>query len=97
MCPAQTEIKHAPCSPAMLAGTILDAWLCGDRLRLTAELDRTLRLSPSESRDVESDQMEILKTIAGRMRCGTNLFVPRSSNPRIGLWVDLLQHISRPQ
>jgi hypothetical protein len=38
--------------------------------------------------------MEILTGIACEMRAQEDLFAPRTANARIGVWMDLLDHLS---
>jgi hypothetical protein len=43
---------------------------------------------------VESDRMEILTGIACEMQTHADLFAPRTASARIGVWMDLLDHLS---
>jgi len=46
------------------------------------------------SEGAEGDRIEILEGIAGEMRSHTDLFASRNENARIGVWMDLLDHLS---
>ena len=82
------------CPAAMLARSILDVWLSGDRCRLRLELERVTSMPLPSDVDDQSDRLELLKSIAGRMAESTDLFAPRRASPRIGAWLDLLDHLS---
>jgi hypothetical protein len=84
------------CSSGLLATMLLDAWLSGDRCRLLWELDRVASWSPVSGDGAESDRMEILTSIVSEMRAQSDLFAPRTANTRIGVWMDLLDHLSDP-
>jgi hypothetical protein len=78
---------------------LLDVWLSGDHARLRQELDRVSRDSLIScdliSRDEdEDDRVELLKSIAMRMKESPDLFATRGENPRVGVWFDLLHHLS---
>jgi hypothetical protein len=72
---------------------LLDAWLSGDRYRLSGELDRMAAL-PLPGDGAECDRMEILTSIACEMQAHADLFAPRTATARIGVWMDLLDHLS---
>lgn len=42
----------------------------------------------------EGDRVELLKSIALRMKESPDLFATRSESPRVGIWFDLLHHLS---
>ena len=82
------------CSSQLLAAMLLDAWLSGDRYRLLWELDRMAALPPASRRrrrmrpDGNSDQHRV------RDAAQADLFAPRTASARIGVWMDLLDHLS---
>jgi hypothetical protein len=78
----------------LTAIVLLDAWLSGDRYRLLSELDRVAALPSVTVDDAECDRMEILTGIAREMQAHADLFAPRGVSPRIGVWMDLLDHLS---
>jgi hypothetical protein len=87
----------AASDPGSLAGTILNSWLSGDATGLSRVLDEVVSLPSSfgpPSRGAGDERMEILRSVAFRMRQDNNLFTPRSLNPRAGSWLDLLRHFS---
>lgn len=89
------------CPAAVLAKSLLDVWLSGDRARLHQELDRVSLISCNEMPGDEDadDRVELLKSIAMRMKESPDLFTAgignaRDENPRAGAWFDLLHHLS---
>jgi len=76
------------------AQSLLRAWVCGDLPRLRAELDRSTFLFPISDTHAESEQLELLKSVAGQMRNCRDLYAERSSDPQLGLCVDLLVHLA---
>jgi hypothetical protein len=81
-------------SSRFLAETVLDAWLSGDRYRLLWELDRVTTIPRTAPDGAECDRMEVLAGIADEMRNDSNLFASRFANARVGVWIDLLSHLS---
>jgi hypothetical protein len=79
------------CPAAVLAKSLLDVWLSGDRARLHQELDRVSLIAGDEDVD---DRVELLKSIAMRMKESPDLFAARDESPRAGAWFDLLHHLS---
>ena len=76
------------------AQALLQAWVCGDLPRLHAELDRSTFLSTGAGSRPGSEQLELLKSVASQMRCCRDLYAERSTDPRLGVCVDLLMHLS---
>jgi len=76
------------------AQDLLRAWVCGDLPRLLAELDRSTFIPLSADGRRESEQLELLKSVACQMRCSPDLYAERSTDPRLGLCVDLLMHLA---
>lgn len=87
-------LPKASCLSRLLAATLLDAWLSGDRYRLAWELERMSVMPQIPADGAEWDRMEILTSIAREMKTHSDLFAPRSVNARIGVWVNLLAHFS---
>jgi hypothetical protein len=85
----------------LLAAKMLNCWLSGDHYRLSRELDEMLYLplqaEGGHEGDDEGDRVEVLRSMAHRMKADGELFAPRNSNARVGLWIDLLDHFSRPR
>ncbi len=84
------------CPAAVLAKSLLDVWLSGDRASLHRELDRVSLLPADEDAD---DRVELLKSIAMRMKESPDLFDAgdcnsHAENPRAAAWFDLLHHLS---
>ena len=87
------------CPAAALAKSLLDVWLSGDHGRLHQELDRVSRVSLIPRDEEEDDCVELLKSIAMRMKESPDLFAAgtvnlRDESPRAGVWFDLLHHLS---
>ena len=83
-----------PCQAAVMARSLLELWRSGDQPRLLSELEHvSLAPEPAEQND-ESDRIDLLKCMAWRMKEAADLFAPRSESPRIGIWLDLLDHLS---
>ena len=88
-----SSLQYA-CPVSDLARSLLNVWLSGDRYRLRLELDRVTQMPISAEPDEEWDRVELLKSLAQRMREASDLFTPRSESPRIGVWLDLLHHFA---
>jgi hypothetical protein len=82
------------CPAAALAKSLLDVWLSGDHARLRRELDHVSRVTRVADNEDEDDRVELLRSIAVRMKESPDLFAARAENPRIGIWFDLLHHLS---
>jgi hypothetical protein len=76
------------------AQSLLRAWVCGDLPRLRAELDRSTFLFPTTDAHPECEQLELLKSVASQMRNCRDLYAERSTDPKLGLCVDLLVHLA---
>ena len=76
------------------AQTLLRAWVCGDLPRLQAELDRSTFIFNGADTHPDSEQMELLKSVACQMRTCRDLYAERSTDPKLGLCVDLLVHLA---
>ena len=70
------------------------AWVCGDLPRLRAELNRITFVFPAPAGRPDSEQFELLKSVACRMKGCRNLYAERSTDPQLGLCVDLLMHLA---
>lgn len=80
--------------PALLAKSLLEVWLSGDRYRLRLEVEKVFTTPGSSESDDEWDRIELLRNIAWRMRESSDLFAPRNESPRAAAWLDLLDHLS---
>jgi len=89
-----TKPEFHPQSSRSLGRAMLDAWLCGDRPRLSQNL-RAVNSMPIRSADAaETDRLETLKAIAERMWLVPDLAASRAEDPRIGSWLSLLDHLA---
>jgi hypothetical protein len=75
------------------AQALLQAWVCGDLPRLKAELDRSTYI-PLAGCYAHDEQLELLKSVAGQMRTSPDLYAERTTDPQLGLCVDLLMHLA---
>lgn len=78
---------------ARQAQALLRAWVCGDLARLQAELDRSTFFTPADGHP-DSEQLELLQSVACRMRGCRDLYAERTTDPQLGLCVDLLMHLA---
>ena len=79
---------------ACRADALLRSWICGDSARLQLELDCTLNTWWPADNNMDRYLLELLKVIAHGMRNCPDLYAPRSINPVVGVYLDLLQHLS---
>jgi hypothetical protein len=86
--------SHPPSLAVRQAQSLLRAWVCGDLPRLRAELDRSTFILPPSDSHPESEQLELLKSVASQMRNCRDLYAERSTDPQLGLCVDLLVHLA---
>ena len=83
-----------PSVAARQAQELLRAWVCGDLLRLQAELDRSTFLCRAAEGHPDGEQLELLKSVALQMQCCPDLYAERTMDPQLGLCVDLLMHMA---
>jgi hypothetical protein len=86
--------SYAPTLVVQQAHSLLRAWVCGEMSRLEAELDRSVFISLSGEGDPQDEHLALLKSIAFQMKSCQNLFAERTSDPQLGLCVDLLVHLA---
>jgi hypothetical protein len=61
---------------------------------LHAELDRSTFLSAVCEVHRDSEELELLKSVAYQMRSCRDLYAERTADPQLGLCVDLLMHLA---
>jgi hypothetical protein len=88
-----TETR-SPSRAANQAQTILQAWVCGDLPRLRAELDRNVLSFAAADSHPDSEQLALLRSVICQMRSSRDLYAERTSDPQLGLCVDLLVHLA---
>ena len=88
-----TETR-APSLAVRQAQSLLTAWVCGDLARLKAELDRSTFIATTSDSHPDCEQLELLKSVASQMRNCRDLYAERSTDPQLGLCVDLLVHLA---
>ncbi|MGD1070261.1 MAG: hypothetical protein ABSB15_08980 [Bryobacteraceae bacterium] len=89
-----SSVSEWVCPAAELAKSLLEVWLSGDRYRLRLELERISLIEELPATSDESDRIDLLKNLARRMKESSDLFTPRGESPRVGIWLDLLDHLS---
>jgi hypothetical protein len=87
-------LQLAPPAAVQIAETLLHTWIRGDLTRLEVELDRTAYIAVDEPDDEEKENLQLLKSIAARMKACPNMYASRSTDPGLDLCVDLLAHLS---
>ena len=79
---------------ACRAEAMLHSWICGDAARLQSEVDCTVNSWwPSEDNN-DRYWLDLVKVIAHGMRNCSDLYAPRTMNPVVGVYLDLLQYLS---
>jgi hypothetical protein len=79
----------------LLAKSLLDVWLSGDRRRLRTALADIARTPFPAETNPEYERIDLLKCVAGRMNEAGEYFMPDAASPRTKMWLDLLQHLSK--
>jgi hypothetical protein len=87
-------VKRAPLPAVHIAEALLHSWIRGDLTKLERELHRTAHSPLEATDDEEKERLQLLKSIAVRMKTRTNLFAARATDPVLDLCVDLLAHLS---
>jgi hypothetical protein len=85
---------YNPCPSRLLGRAMLDAWLCGDESRLSQKLEDVRSFRIHSAGNAEQERLEVLKTMAYQMALSSDLFAPRTVDPRLGSWIDLLDHLA---
>jgi hypothetical protein len=77
------------------AARLLDAWVAGDRQRLAFELNN-LAVQGGECEDAENEdgREELLLCVARQMLSEPDLYGSRAEKLHLGVWLDLLAHLS---
>jgi hypothetical protein len=79
-----------------LAKSLLDVWQSGDRQRLRLVLENLSALLPPPESNEDFERIALLKCIAWRMKQSGDLLTKRPDNPQVGVWFNLLRHLSSP-
>jgi hypothetical protein len=92
------ELVHvSPCGSGVMARLLLDALLAADQTELNLRIDQVGQAPLQGDNAVETDRVDILKALAIRMRSASFMSDDRSAaNPKIGSWIELLNHFSKP-
>jgi hypothetical protein len=92
--------QSVPAVPAaVLAQRVLDVWITNDEAGLETELKQVLgRTQPTavrvETAGIESERQELIHAIAMSMDKERKTWNGVAQEPRFGVWVDLLRHLS---
>jgi len=84
---------------AVLAQRVLDVWITNDNAGLENELKQILyqprpATMKTEPEGIESERHELIRAIARSMDRERNTWRGASREPRFGVWVNLLRHLS---
>ncbi len=77
-----------------LAGDLLRAWVFADPSQLQTELDRSSHASLCLQNEGEEERLELLQTVAARMRSCPCLLDTHPEDPGLDVCVDLLVHLA---
>jgi hypothetical protein len=91
----QVAVLGAPLKSQILAARLLDAWIAGDCRRLNYEL-RQWNQDDFHVGD-EDDRLEVLRSLVQQMAAEPDLFAPRAEKLHLGVWIDLLEHLAKPE
>jgi hypothetical protein len=88
------HLSHTDPSPGNQAEFLLQAWICGDPAGLERVFDHigNSRVLPFDR--TENMRLELLRVVARGLRACPDLYAQRSTNPVLGLYVDLLSFLS---
>jgi hypothetical protein len=80
----------------LVAKSLLDVWLSGDRRHLRAVLEDIALMPFPLDTNQEFERIDLLKCVAWRMKESEELFTPHAESPQTAVWFDLLRHLSAP-
>jgi hypothetical protein len=87
--------SYRPDSPSDLqAGALLQAWVCGDVYSMDVTLDHIANSRIRPFNRSERTRLDLLKVVARGLRSCPNRYASRSTNPALGLYVELLSFLS---
>lgn len=81
-------------SPVNQAEVLLEAWICGDTAGLEEAFDHIGHSRVRSIDRTEHTQFELLRAVARGLKACPNRYAPRSTNPVLGLYLDLLIFLS---
>jgi hypothetical protein len=91
----QVRVLQPRDSSRLRAARLLDAWVSGDRRRLTRELsDLAAPGSGCEGGETNDGREELLLCVVRQMRSEPDLYASRAEKLHLGVWLDLLAHLS---
>jgi hypothetical protein len=79
---------------AMLAKSLLEVWLSGDKRLLHLTVEQLSEMQATPGANDESDRIELVKCIAWRMASASDSFTPQRGSAQTGAWLNLLDHLS---
>jgi len=95
-----TRFHPVPAVPAaVLAQRVLDVWITNDKAGLETELKQILYQTrpttvKTEPEGLESERHELIRAIAKSMDRERETWRGAAGEPRFGVWVNLLRHLS---
>lgn len=88
--------QSEPVASVQLAKALLGAWLGGESAELNRELDRSAHTAIDHCAAEEEERIQLLQSIAVRMRSYGDLVADEPMDPALVLCVDLLLHLAQP-
>jgi hypothetical protein len=79
---------------AQLAENLLHTWTRGEFNGLELELNRAAKSPLDAPDDEERERLQLVKSIAVRMKDCPDVFAPRSIDPGLDSCLDLLAHVA---
>jgi hypothetical protein len=79
-----------------LAGSLLRAWLRGDRRELDAEVDRSSRTSQEHDDAGEAERLQMISAIADRLKSCDDPFSQGDEDLGMDVCARLLSHLASP-
>jgi hypothetical protein len=79
----------------ILARSLLEVWLLGDRRQLGMHLEGLSLLPLPPEKNDEFERIDLLKCVAWRMKESAEPLTPFLESPRTKIWFDLLRHLAK--
>jgi len=90
-----TPVRRVKTETQIRAARLLDAWIAGDRRRLDYELSQWHE--GDFAAQGEDGREELLLCLVRQMMDEPDLFAPRTAKLHLGVWIDMLAHLARPE
>jgi hypothetical protein len=96
-----TPVRRVKTETQIRAARLLDAWIAGDRHRLDYELSHwregDFAAQGEDGEEGEDGREELLLCLVRQMMDEPDLFAPRTAKLHLGVWIDMLAHLARPE